>query len=211
CASSRQCCTAIRTVGCSQARAVGSDCRAADSRGSRHLVEQSGRAGCLVHRTRRLRFLRLTPVGRHVLRATPSRARPGWAPIIRPRSEVRFRTLTELSSDWFWEQDENLRFTYLSDRANDLSGYSGASSIGKTRWELENMTPVSTSWLEHKAVLEARQPFRDLELRRVGPDGVVRYLSVSGAPIFDEHGRFKGYQGVGRDITERKRVEDELN
>src|SRR5262245_8587629 len=125
-------------------------------------------------------------------------------------SEARFRSLTELSSDWYWEQDENLRFTYLSSQANDLTGYSGESSIGKTRWELVNMTPVSCSWPEHQAVLEARQPFRDLELRRVAPDGTVRYLSVSGAPVLDEQGRFKGYQGIGRNITERKRVEEAL-
>ena len=51
-------------------------------------------------------------------------------------SEARFRALTELSSDWYWEQDENLRFTYLSTQANELTGYSSESSIGKTRWEL---------------------------------------------------------------------------
>jgi PAS domain S-box-containing protein len=127
------------------------------------------------------------------------------------RSEVRFRSLTELSSDWYWQQDENLRFTYLSGRASDLTGYSGESSIGKTRWELENMTPVaSPSWAEHQAVLAARQPFRDLELCRIGQDGSVRYLSISGAPIFDHHGRFQGYQGVGSDITQRKRAAEAL-
>ena len=125
-------------------------------------------------------------------------------------SEVRFRSLTELSSDWYWEQDENLRFTYLSNQVNELTGYSGESSLGKTRWEIANMTPLSCSWAEHQAVLAARQPFRDLECRRVGPDGTVRYLSMSGAPIFDEQGRFKGYQGIGRSITERKRIEEEL-
>ncbi|HKC44668.1 MAG TPA: PAS domain S-box protein, partial [Burkholderiales bacterium] len=125
-------------------------------------------------------------------------------------SEARFRALTELSSDWYWEQDENLRFTYLSSQADDLTGYPGGSSIGKTRWELAEIAPVSCSWPEHQAVLAARQPFRDLELRRVGPDGTVRYLGVSGAPIFDAQGRFKGYQGVGRNITERKRIEEAL-
>ena len=125
-------------------------------------------------------------------------------------SEARFRALTELSSDWYWEQDENLRFTYLSSQASDLTGYSGESSIGKTRWELANMTPLSCSWREHQAVLAARQPFRDLEMCRVGPDGRIRYLSVSGAPIVDEQGRFKGYQGIGRDITGRKQAEEAL-
>ena len=125
-------------------------------------------------------------------------------------SEARFRSLTELSSDWYWEQDENLRFTYLSNQALDLTGYSGESSLGKTRWEIVNMTPLSCSWPEHRAVLAMRRPFRDLECRRVGPDGTTRYLSISGAPIFDEQGRFKGYRGIGRNITERKGIEEAL-
>src|SRR5205823_1382996 len=58
--------------------------------------------------------------------------------------------------------------------------------------------------------LEARQPFRDLECCRIGLDGTVRYLSMSGAPIFDQDGRFMGYHGIGRNITERKRIEEEL-
>ena len=125
-------------------------------------------------------------------------------------SEARFRSLTELSSDWYWEQDENLRFTYLSSQVEALTGYSAESSLGKHRWEIANTTPLSCSWPEHQAVLAARQPFRDLETRRVGPDGRIHYLSVSGAPIFDEQGRFKGYRGIGRNITERKRIEDAL-
>jgi PAS domain S-box-containing protein len=125
-------------------------------------------------------------------------------------SEARFRALTKLSSDWYWEQDENLRFTYLSSQANELTGYASESSLGKTRWEIENMEPLSCSWAEHQAVLAARQPFRDLECRRIGPEGAVRYLSMSGAPVFDEGGRFRGYQGIGRNITERKRAEEKL-
>ena len=126
------------------------------------------------------------------------------------RSEARFRSLTELSSDWYWEQDENLRFTYLSPRVNALTGYTAESSIGKLRWELANLTPLSCSWSEHQAVLAARQPFRDFECSRVGPNGTISYRTISGTPIFDEHGRFKGYYGVGRDITERKQAETAL-
>src|SRR5262249_13676142 len=125
-------------------------------------------------------------------------------------SEARFRTLTEISSDWYWEQDENLRFTYLSSQANDLTGYPGETSIGKSRWELANITAVSCSWPEHQAVLAARQPFRDLELCRIAPHGTVRYLGVGGAPAFDEPGRLAGYQGIRRNITERKRIEEAL-
>jgi PAS domain S-box-containing protein len=125
-------------------------------------------------------------------------------------SEARFRALTGLSSDWYWEQDEHLRFTYLSSQANDLTGYTTESSIGRKRWELPGMTPMSSSWSEHEAVLAARQPFRDFECSRVAPDGTIRYFTVSGAPIFDEQGRFRGYQGIGRNTTERKRIEEEL-
>jgi PAS domain S-box-containing protein len=125
-------------------------------------------------------------------------------------SEARFRGLTELSSDWYWRQDENLRFTFLSSESSEKAGRSAASSIGKTRWELETVQLLSCSWPEHQAVLDARQPFRDLEYCRLDEQGRVRYISVSGAPIFDERGTFKGYQGVGRDISDRKRIEEQL-
>ena len=125
-------------------------------------------------------------------------------------SEARFRSLTELSSDWYWRQDENLRFTYMSDQAAALGGFPAEASIGKLRWELPGLTPLSSSWAEHQAVLAARQSFRDLEICRQTPDGSLTYYSISGAPIFDEQGVFRGYQGIGRSITERRRAEEEL-
>jgi PAS domain S-box-containing protein len=125
-------------------------------------------------------------------------------------SEARFRSLTELSSDWYWRQDENLHFSYLSRRGRDATGLPNEIAIGKARWDFDNVTPLSGSWAEHKAMLAARQPFRDLELKAIAPDGKVSYLSINGAPIFDEQGEFKGYQGTGRNITERKRIEDDL-
>src|SRR5260221_14018297 len=125
-------------------------------------------------------------------------------------SEARFRRLTKLSSDWYWKQDENLRFTHTWSEVEN-HGYTGDSSIGKTRWELAGIIKLlNGTWAEHKAVLAARQPFRDLEYCRTGPDGVVRYISISGVPVFDEEGRFKGYEGVGLNITERKRIEQDL-
>jgi PAS domain S-box-containing protein len=130
------------------------------------------------------------------------------------KSEARFRSLTELSSDWYWEQDENMRFTYLSSGAKALAGpraeYTIGPIIGKSRWEIPDVTPLSCSWAEHQAVLAARQPFRDFEYRRLYPDGLTRYVSVSGEPLFDAQGCFKGYQGVARNITDRRRIEEEL-
>ena len=125
-------------------------------------------------------------------------------------SEARFRTLAELSADWYWKQDENLRFTHSWSEDPDVAGYVPEAWLGKTRWELPGIKLLSCSWREHQGVLEARQPFRDFEYCRIGPDGIARYMSVSGAPIFDEDGRFKGYHGVGRNITERKLAEAAL-
>ena len=125
-------------------------------------------------------------------------------------SEARFRALTELSSDWYWRQDENLRFSYLSRQGLDATGLPGNTVIGRARWDFDNVKPLSGSWAEHQAVLAARQPFRDLELIANAPNGTVSYLSISGAPIFDEQGNFGGYQGIARNITERKRIEEEL-
>jgi diguanylate cyclase (GGDEF)-like protein/PAS domain S-box-containing protein len=125
-------------------------------------------------------------------------------------SERRFRSLTELSSDWYWEQDENLRFTFLSGTVYEKSGYRATSVIGMTRWEVPDTTPLSDGWAGHRAALAARQAFRDFEYRRVGQDRTLRFISVSGEPLFDANGEFKGYRGIGRDITERKLAEDKV-
>lgn len=125
-------------------------------------------------------------------------------------SEARFRNLIELSSDWYWEQDEQMRFTYLSNRAFEKLGFNTEESYGKSRWELPDMTPLSSSWTEHRAILAAREPFRDFEYRHVGNDGKIRYVSVSGAPVFNEDGRFTGYCGIGQDITQRKMAEERV-
>jgi diguanylate cyclase (GGDEF)-like protein/PAS domain S-box-containing protein len=125
-------------------------------------------------------------------------------------SEERFRGLTELSSDWYWEQDENFRFTMVSDNPNRNPGRPPGSIIGKARWDLPALNATEEDWAAHRALLEAHQPFRDLELHRRDLEGNVRIASVSGEPILDAEGRFKGYRGVGRDVTESRKREEEL-
>jgi PAS domain S-box-containing protein len=125
-------------------------------------------------------------------------------------SEARFRRMTELSADTYWEQDENFRYTRTGE-GRDIAGYPTDVNNGKTRWEMCGVTgALSGSWEQHRATLEAHEPFRDFEYRRIQPDGSVGYYSASGAPMFDAEGRFRGYQGVARNITERKRFEEEL-
>jgi len=125
-------------------------------------------------------------------------------------SEERFRSLTELSSDWYWEQDENFRFTMVSDNLARRIGHAPGSIIGKTRWELPTLNMSEADWAAHRALLEAHQPFRDLQWHRQDQDGKVQIASISGKPFFDSEGRFLGYRGIGRDITESKRSEEAL-
>jgi C4-dicarboxylate-specific signal transduction histidine kinase len=67
------------------------------------------------------------------------------------------------------------------------------------------LEPDEEGWRKHREMLDAHLPFRDFELARPTPEGGKRYVSVSGLPVFDNAGRFMGYHGVGRHITERKR------
>ena len=123
--------------------------------------------------------------------------------------ESRFRSLSDLSSDWYWEHDAQGRFHQL---AGDLSvnGIPLTDVMGRTRWEIGALNMTEADWEAHRAVLEARQPFRDLELRRQRPDGSMHWISVSGVPVLDANGVLRGYRGVGRDITERKQAEGQI-
>ncbi|MBI3529210.1 MAG: EAL domain-containing protein [Betaproteobacteria bacterium] len=125
-------------------------------------------------------------------------------------SEARFRDLNELSSDWYWEQDENLRFTTVSGGIQDKAASRPENSIGKTRWELANIIMSDEEWAAHKATVYAHKPFYDLTFKRMGDDGSLHYVQISGRPIFDEQGRFNGYRGIAKDITERIAAEERI-
>jgi hypothetical protein len=125
------------------------------------------------------------------------------------RSEARFRALTQLSADWFWEQDAEFRFVDVSAGGSWPEGLPPAPFIlGKRREELGDLE--MDDWSAHKAMLERHEPFRDLEVRRRAADGTPRLISISGSPIYDDDGRFTGYRGVGRDVTERRRAQQQL-
>jgi diguanylate cyclase (GGDEF)-like protein/PAS domain S-box-containing protein len=126
------------------------------------------------------------------------------------RSEERFRSLTELSSDWYWEQDEALRFTYVSPGFEERSKHNPALVLGKRRWDFGNVMPESGTWDDHRKVLESRQPFRDFEQITVREDGTRVHISSSGEPVYDEAGSFRGYRGVSSNISVRKAAEERL-
>src|SRR5579859_1064197 len=124
-------------------------------------------------------------------------------------SEKRFRDFAETASDWFWEQDETLRFVYLSDPVTQ-SGLTPESHQGKTRREVVLHGVSEEQWRQHDADLAAHRPFGDFRFQRKAATGEFRHISVSGKPIFDEAGRFRGYRGTARDITSEIMTELEL-
>ncbi|MEO8628055.1 MAG: PAS domain S-box protein, partial [Betaproteobacteria bacterium] len=125
-------------------------------------------------------------------------------------SEMRFRGLTEMSSDWYWEQDDQFRFITFS------AGFVGPAKVdtqyllGRTRWDVNSAPADDPGWQRHRAMLNAHLPYRDCVFR-TGEHYATRVVSVSGQPIFDQAGVFRGYRGVTKDITDRVFAQEELH
>jgi PAS domain S-box-containing protein len=127
-------------------------------------------------------------------------------------SEQRFRDFAEVSSDWFWEQDADLRISFVSD--NEVArrlGSTPAKQIGKTRWESITLGVGEEQRRAHDADLAARRPFRRLRFQRVDVNGQLRHVELNGKPVFDRAGDFKGYRGTATDITAEIANEVELS
>jgi PAS domain S-box-containing protein len=125
------------------------------------------------------------------------------------RSEERFRDFAQTASDWFWEQDEQLRFTYLSNAVED-SGLPAHSHIGKTRREVIHRGVTEEEWAVHYADLEARRTFQNFGFERLDEEGRVHHIRISGKPFFGPDGEFRGYRGSARDVTAEVAAEQEL-
>jgi diguanylate cyclase (GGDEF)-like protein/PAS domain S-box-containing protein len=131
-------------------------------------------------------------------------------------NEARFRALTSLSSDWYWEQDEDFRFIQVRSDGIEWSltndrPFIRLEYLGKQRWELGETQLTMAQWDQHRAVLLAHQEFRDFEVRFTRPDGQLTWAAISGMPVFGEDGKFQGYRGVGRSITEYKLAQEQIN
>lgn len=125
-------------------------------------------------------------------------------------SESRFRSLTELSSDWFWEQDADFRFVRVQGHLEETTGITDEAHVGKRRWDFPALNLTEADWERHRAMLMAHQEFRHFEMRRPDHAGRQHWVSISGTPVFDAAGEFCGYRGVGRDITADKQAAEEL-
>ena len=124
--------------------------------------------------------------------------------------EQRTKDYADASSDWFWEMDENLRFSYFSDRFTEVTGVDQKLLLGRTRQETGIPSVDPEAWEEHLHNLRHHRPFRNFVHPRTMADGTVVWLSINGKPIFDEQGNFKGYRGAGSDITRLKQAEEQL-
>jgi PAS domain S-box-containing protein len=118
-------------------------------------------------------------------------------------SEARYRSLTELASDWYWEQDENGAFTKVSGPVLEMLGIRVPALAADT-----GATQV-TGWNEAErealqATISSRQPFLDFVFSRVNEDGSRQKFQVSGEPMFNQSCRFIGYRGIGVELTAKK-------
>jgi PAS domain S-box-containing protein len=112
-------------------------------------------------------------------------------------SEARFKSFTELSSDWYWEQDAEGNFISMHGPVHDMLGIATAStSSASGTWNAAERAQLDAN-------IASRQPFLDFIYTRTHPDGSVQYLQVSGEPMFDATSRYIGYRGIGMDVTDR--------
>jgi len=126
-------------------------------------------------------------------------------------SEERFRSLTALSADWFWESDPDHRLNWIAGGHSMLKLFGSSLAYGQRLWEIGGIEVASPALEAHLAALGARRAFHDLELCRPGGAGGPEYHLISGEPKIDPAGRFRGYRGVGRSITETRNAEKALS
>lgn len=118
-------------------------------------------------------------------------------------SEARYRSLTELASDWYWEQDENGNFTKVSGPVLEMLGIRvEALAEAANRVQVAGWNEAERELLQ--ATIAARQPFLDFVFSRVNADGSQQQFQVSGEPMFNQSCRFIGYRGIGVELTARK-------
>ena len=125
-------------------------------------------------------------------------------------SEARFRDFADIAADWFWEVDADLRYTYLSERYEEITGIPRHRVLGRQRRYVLGEAGVEDEELRRQyALIEARKPFR-VERCMTDAEGRERIYQSQGRPFYDERGRFGGYRGIGRDVTPQRENEQRL-
>ncbi|MEI8396349.1 MAG: PAS domain S-box protein [Rhodospirillaceae bacterium] len=127
-------------------------------------------------------------------------------------NQRRFQDIAESASDWFWETNANFEFTYISERFFEITGLSADEVLGRTQWDIAGPRQIASArqiWQAHFRVMTARESFRGLEVMLTDRNGAARHILLSGKPSYYDNGIFRGYRGIGSDITERKAAEAE--
>ncbi|OUL32980.1 hypothetical protein BV372_17470 [Nostoc sp. T09] len=125
-------------------------------------------------------------------------------------SEERFRKLVEASSDLIWEVDKNGLYTYVSPKIGDILGYEPEEVLGKSPLEFMPLDRREVLAKDFAAIFITPQAFQCLENIQMHQNGHLVWLETSGVPILDSEGKFLGYRGMSRDITERQQAETSL-
>ena len=125
--------------------------------------------------------------------------------------DERFLDFVGSTSDWFWEMNSDVQFSFFSSRFEEISGVPPGDLLGKTRQETGIPGIDPAVWEQPMDDLEHHRPFRNFSHHRIMPNGKRVYLSISGQPVFDVDGTFMGYRGSGTDITPFKTIEAELH
>lgn len=130
--------------------------------------------------------------------------------LISAEAETRFRAFAASAADWYWEMDKDLRFSFISEGFERVTGTRPSNIIGKRREEMGIEGVDDDEWRKHLNDLDRHRPFRNFVYPRPGPDGSTVYLSINGIPIEGDDGTFYGYRGTGSDVTVIREASEEL-
>lgn len=122
----------------------------------------------------------------------------------------RIRDFAELASEWFWETGPDLRFTFLSERFEQITGLPRDAVLGHTILEAARADLRDPRWQRHLEDFLAQRPFHDFQFATQLPSGETRQLRVNGKPYHDTQGRYLGYRGTGSDVTDSERTHESL-
>ncbi len=125
-------------------------------------------------------------------------------------SEARLRDFASSTADWFWETDENFRYTYVSLKIEDTLGAPPELFLGNMRGDFLGDDHDGKNWAEHLKILEARRLYRDFVYLRVQEGEESIWIKSSGVPVFEDQGKFLGYRGSSTNITEEVHREAQL-
>ncbi len=145
--------------------------------------------------------------GRRVINDIPG---PKRAAAVPHPSEHRYRTLVEAASDWMWEVDQNGRYTFSNCTVEHILGYPPEDIIGRTPFDFMPPAEAARLTLVFREIAAAQKPFSRLENINLHKSGREVVLETGGVPVFGKTGEFLGFRGIDRDITARKKLEQDL-